>query len=128
MAPGAAPRGGDCGEICLHSLPEFPQIFLPLCRSHLKCYYIIHYLGDFQRLTSSTQARDGQSRSSWGGTTAAPDVTQIKSPNPPRVTRSRGDPAHSDTGTELRCGEQGCGHRGPEKGCSGFVRWERTTG
>lgn len=50
-APGAAsphPRGGDCGEICLHSLPEFPQIFLPLCRAHLKCYYIIHYLGDLQ--------------------------------------------------------------------------------
>lgn len=65
--PVSGPRGGDCGEICLHSLPEFPQIFLPLCRSHLKCYYIIHYLGDFQRLTSSTQARDRQSCSSRGG-------------------------------------------------------------
>lgn len=46
--PVPRPRGGDCGEICLHSLPEFPQIFLLLCRSHLKRYYIIHYLGDFQ--------------------------------------------------------------------------------
>lgn len=66
MAPSAGPRGGDCSEICLHSLPEFPQIFLLLCRSHLKCYYIIHYLGDLQQLTSSTQAEDRQSCSSQG--------------------------------------------------------------
>lgn len=73
MAPCTGLRGGDCSEICLHSLPEFLQIFLQLCRSHLKCYYIIHYLGDFQQLTSSTQAEDRQSCSSQGGNAAVCD-------------------------------------------------------